>query len=155
MHLTLHSDYAMRVLISLGIAPGRRSTIGEIATRHGISRNHLLKVCHRLQQLGYVEGIRGKGGGLRLVREPATIRIGEVFRATEPHLELVECFGRDNECRITRACGLPPMLADALAAFFDSLNQHTLADVLAAGPKLAGLLEVVVSPPRPRRAAER
>lgn len=155
MHLTLHSDYALRVLITLGVSPQQRSTIGDIALRHGISRNHLLKVCHRLQQLGYVEGIRGKGGGLRLVREPATIRVGEVFRAMEPSLDLVECFGRGNECRITRACKLQPMLADALDAFFASLDRHTLADVLEAGPRLTGLLEVVVSPPRSRRVAGR
>ena len=60
MHLTLHSDYALRVLIALGVADDRRSTIGSIAAQYGISRNHLMKVCHRLQRLGYVEGIRGK-----------------------------------------------------------------------------------------------
>ena len=152
MHLTLQSDYCLRVLIALGVAPDRRGTIGSIAAQYDISRNHLMKVCHRLQQLGYIEGIRGKGGGLRLAREPAEIRIGEVLRAMEPHFELVECFGEDSRCAITRACRLQGMLAAALVEFFRVLDGHTLAELLTPGPRLAGLLAVPAPVPRARRA---
>lgn len=141
MHLTLHSDYALRVLIALGVADDRRGTIGSIATRYGISRNHLMKVCHRLQRLGYVEGIRGKGGGLRLAHEPETIRIGTVLRAMEPGFELIECFTAANRCVITPACRLRGMFAEALAEFFVVLDRHTLADLLGNAPELITLLD--------------
>jgi Rrf2 family protein len=118
MRMTLHSDYSLRVLLALGVAEGRRGTIGAIAAQYGISRNHLMKVCHRLQQSGYIETVRGKNGGLRLARDPGSIRIGDVVRDMEPDLELVECF----------------------SAFFDSLNRNTLADLLDVGPRLADAL---------------
>lgn len=154
MHLTLHSDYSLRVLIALGVAPGRRSTIGSIAERYAVSRNHLVKVCHRLQKLGYVEGIRGKGGGLRLAREPGEIRLGEVLRAMEPNFDLVECFGEENRCAITRACGLQGILGRALEEFFRVLDQHTLADLLGPAPRLVTLLELPAKIPRARRSPQ-
>jgi Rrf2 family transcriptional regulator, nitric oxide-sensitive transcriptional repressor len=140
MRLTLHSDYSLRVLLALGVAEGRRGTIGAIAAQYGISRNHLMKVCHRLQQLGYIETVRGKNGGLRLARDPATIRVGDVVRDMEPDLELVECFSDANRCVITRACRLQHVLADGLKQFFDSLNRNTLADLLEVGPPLSAAL---------------
>lgn len=154
MHLTLHSDYALRVLIALGVADDRRSTIGSIAAQYGISRNHLMKVCHRLQRLGYVEGIRGKGGGLRLAHEPDAIRLGTVLRAMEPNFELIECFTATNRCVITQACRLRGILGEALAEFFKVLDRHTLADLLGNAPELVVLLDAGTIRVR-RRGAER
>ncbi len=140
MHMTLHSDYSLRVLIALGVAEGRRGTIGAIAAQYGISRNHLMKVCHRLQQFGYIETVRGKNGGLRLARDPASIRVGDVLRDMEPDFELVECMSAGNQCVITRVCRLQHLLAEGLEAFFSSLNRSTLADLLDVGPQLAEAL---------------
>jgi Rrf2 family nitric oxide-sensitive transcriptional repressor len=151
MRMTLHSDYSLRVLLALGVAEGRRGTIGAIAAQYGISRNHLMKVCHRLQQLGYIETVRGKNGGLHLLRDPATIRVGDVVRDMEPDFELVECFSSEGRCVITRACKLQHLLADGLAAFFAALNGSTLADLLDVGPRLADALRPVRLPTPGRR----
>src|SRR5215218_4775640 len=62
MYLTKHTDYALRVLIFLAQRE-ELSTVREIAAAHGISQNHLMKVVMRLAKLGYVESIRGNGGG--------------------------------------------------------------------------------------------
>ena len=152
MHLTLHSDYALRVLIALAVAPGRRSTIGSIAERYAISRNHLVKVCHRLQKLGYVEGIRGKGGGLRLAREPGDIRLGDVLRAMEPGFDLVECFGEANHCVITRACGLQGILGRR-AGLFESRGH--VVSVAALMRLESGLPDVEPPVPQKRRGPAR
>ncbi|WP_019459254.1 Rrf2 family transcriptional regulator, partial [Roseomonas sp. B5] len=80
MRLTLHSDYALRTLIFLGLRPQRLVSIAEIAKAYRISENHLTKVVHRLGQAGFVETLRGRGGGLRLARPPEEIRIGDVVR---------------------------------------------------------------------------
>src|SRR3546814_5427067 len=77
MKLTLYTDYSLRVLMYLGIHGDRSVTIGEIASRHGISRNHVMKVVHELGQLGYLQTIRGKNGGIRLGRLPEQIRSEE------------------------------------------------------------------------------
>ncbi len=91
MYLTRQADYTMRLLIHLAVQPGETATIKEVADHYGISRNHLMKVANRAVQAGYVSGVRGRVGGLRLARPAAQIGVGEVLRATE-EWNLVECF---------------------------------------------------------------
>lgn len=139
MHITRYTDYALRVLIYLGLKGEELATIQEIADRYGISKNHLMKVVHDLQQRGYVATLRGKGGGLRLARPAEEIGIGALVRDTEQDLEIVECFGADNDCIITPACRLKHILGDALNAFLAVLDGYTLADLLQ--PKARAGLE--------------
>jgi Rrf2 family nitric oxide-sensitive transcriptional repressor len=144
MHLTRYTDYALRVLIYLALDPERLATIDEIAGRYGISKAHLMKVGHQLGRQGYVETVRGRRGGLRLVRGPESIGVGELVRYTEGDLALVDCFEpRRGACAIEPACGLRGVLHEALAAFVAVLDRHTLADLVARRRKpLARLLEV-------------
>ncbi|SFU51598.1 RrF2 family transcriptional regulator [Halomonas korlensis] len=130
MHLTRFTDFSLRVLMYLAVKGEQRSTIAEIAERFDISRNHLMKVVQDLNHHGYITSIRGKNGGLLLKRDPASISLGELVRTTERDLALVECFGDDNECIITPACRLKPILAEALSAFLAVLDHYTLADLL-------------------------
>jgi Rrf2 family nitric oxide-sensitive transcriptional repressor len=131
VQLTLHSDYALRVLIHLAVHEGERVTAEDVARAYGISKAHLTKVVQRLARAGFVETLRGRGGGLRLARAPEAIGLGEVVRATES-LELVECMAPGpSPCAITAACGLRDALGDALEAFLEVLDRHTLADATA------------------------
>lgn len=133
MRLTLHTDYALRMLMFLALAPERAHTIEDIATRYGISRNHLMKVAQTLVQAGFVESLRGRGGGLRLAREPDSIRLGAIVRATEDGFTLVECFDAErNTCVVTPACGLRNPLQEALLAFLAVLDGYSLADLVSS-----------------------
>lgn len=131
MQLTLYSDYSFRVMIYLALAPERLVTIEEIARRYAISKAHLTKVVHELGRRGFVETVRGRRGGLRLARRPETIGVGELLRATEGRLDLVECFAPDGACVIEPACGLRHVLDEALEAFLAVLDRYTLADLVA------------------------
>lgn len=145
MRLTTFSDYSLRVLMYLGVHRGRLATIGEVARAYAVSENHLVKVVHHLARHGYIETTRGKGGGMRLARAPERINVGEVVRGTEESLVLVECFDpATSTCRIGSACLLKGILARAVDAFFVTLDDYTLADLLATGPRLAAML---VPPP--------
>jgi Rrf2 family nitric oxide-sensitive transcriptional repressor len=140
MQLTLFSDYSLRVLLYLSSHRERRVALPEISAAYGISQNHLVKVVQRLIEEGFVESVRGRGGGLRLVREPRDINVAAVVRLTEPHLNLVECFdARTNACPIDAACGLKKALVRAQEAFFAELEKYSLADFTARGPALIQL----------------
>ncbi|HEX3776397.1 MAG TPA: Rrf2 family transcriptional regulator, partial [Polyangiaceae bacterium] len=87
---------------------------------------------HLLGQLGYIETLRGRGGGMRLGMVPSEIRIGQLLRQTEESFELVDCLAKNGErsCRITSACKLRGMFEEALRAFLGTLDRYTLADIV-------------------------
>ena len=143
MRLTMYSDYAMRVLMYLALRRPELCTIQEIADAYGISKNHLMKVAYQLGLSGWIETVRGRGGGLRLARDPAEVRLGDVVRATEEDFRLVECFDPDSDtCRITPACRLQGVLREAGQAFLDVLDDYTLADLVDRPRALARLLQI-------------
>jgi len=146
MQLTQYTDFGLRTLIALGLNPGNQLTVTRISDAYSISRHHLVKVVARLAELGYVETLRGKGGGVRLAQEPGQIRIGAVVRSMEAELGVVECLEEDGgRCVIAPACRLKSVLREATREFLDSLDQYTLADVLRQRQPVARLLGIPVS----------
>ena len=140
MRLSSYSDYALRILIFLAVQPEGLPTIAEIADRYSISKNHLMKVAHQLGVGGYVETVRGRGGGLRLGKPAEKIGLGDVVRFTEQDLAIVECMGTDNECLLTPSCALKGVLGEALQAFLAVLDEYTLADIVRQKRSLTTLL---------------
>ena len=140
MRLTVFTDYALRVLIYLAMEPERRVIIRDIAEDYGISRNHLTKVVNNLTRAGLVDASRGVKGGLMLAHPAAEIGVGEVVRATEEDLALVECFRPDNRCIITPACKLKHVVWEAKEAFLAVLDRYTVADLVENEPELRRLL---------------
>ncbi len=141
MHLTTHTDYALRVLVFLSIAEGRTASAPEMAERYGISLHHLRKVVQALGRSGYVSTERGRGGGVRLERDPADIRLGEVVAQMEPDMAVVECLGEgESTCVLAPACRLKGAMRRAREAFIEELDRTTLAEVVANDQGLRGLL---------------
>ena len=130
MRLSIFSDYNLRVLMYLGVQSDRLATIAEIAAAHEISENHLMKVVHQLGRSGYIETVRGKGGGMRLARAPKEIVLGDVIRQSEGDIAMAECFLEKSSCRIQPACRLKWILGEALGAMFLVFDGYTLADLL-------------------------
>jgi Rrf2 family nitric oxide-sensitive transcriptional repressor len=144
VRLTVYTDYSLRLLMYLAVkGDNRLATIGEVADAHGIAKNHLTKVAHRLGLAGYIETVRGKGGGLRLARPTERIGLGEVVRHTKPDMALVPCFDPLRApCPIIPACGLRGALYEARRAFLAVLDRYSLADLVTRRAELGGLLDV-------------
>lgn len=138
MRLTRYTDYALRVLLYLGARPERACAISAMAKAYGVSQNHLMKIVHDLGKAGFVVGVRGRLGGIRLAREPAAINIGAVIRHCEDGFNLVDC----GACAIGPACSLTALLDEAVAAFLAVLDRHSLADLLAQRAQLHRLLAI-------------
>lgn len=149
MHHTNHADYALRVLLYLRVAPGRRASIAAIATAHHISRHHLDKVVQRMAGAGLVDTVRGRGGGVRLTRDPSTISVGDVMRAMENDFAVVECLGPQRFCRVAGVCGARTVFARALDSYFAVLDDATLDDIATNDQGLRGALGLMglTSPP--------
>lgn len=125
MRLTLHTDYALRIMILLAQHPDRLWSISEISRSYGISHNHLMKVAHALVKAELVASVRGRKGGLRLARPPEGISVGSVVRQMEDGFDLVDC----SACVVGHGCGLRGLLGKATGAFLAVLDSCSLSDL--------------------------
>jgi len=141
MQLTQFTDYALRVLIYVALKQEETSTIIEIADTYGISKNHLVKVVHKLGQLDILKTIRGNKGGLQLNLQPNQINIRALVQQIEPHFFIVECLDKKNgKCIISPVCELKHVLSKAKNSFIDTLSAYTLADITKNSNQLKKIL---------------
>ena len=134
MRLTSYTDYALRVLLFAG-ANGQIVTISTISETFGISKEHLRKVVHSLAQLGYLNTMQGRNGGITLAKRPEQITIREIVEQFET-TTLVECFDEGtNACQIAGMCGLKHALMNANRSFLETLGEYRLSDFIR-NPKL-------------------
>jgi Rrf2 family nitric oxide-sensitive transcriptional repressor len=139
MQLTRQTDYAIRVMMFLGIQQDDRLvTISDIAQHFDISRNHLMKIVHKLGQMEYIQTVRGKYGGLRLERNTGSVNLGVLVRDFETTLEVVDC--QKLTCPIAGACDLKPVMQKAQDAFLAVLTEYTLQDLLSNPADMRALL---------------
>jgi len=156
MRLTVYTDYTMRVLMYLAVKhpSGELATIDEMSTAYGISRAHLMKIVNELASAGFVNTLRGRGGGVRLARAPADISVGEVVRFAEKDFAVVACQDKsvDAACAIHAACGLRHAMQRAVQAFLNELDPVSLADAVAHPRQAVKLLGIDVVRLQRRRA---
>lgn len=136
MQLTQFTDLSFRVLMYVAEPPRRGSatgvskpiTIPEIAESFAVSRNHLAKVVNFMAGEQWLLTTRGKGGGLALAKAPEDYNIGKIMRTLQGTTQVVNC--ATPPCVLRSNCGLKSILNEALEAFFCSLDQYTLADII-------------------------
>jgi len=138
MIVSTKGRYALRVMIDLAEHQAERYVpLKEVAERQEISEKYLENILKVLVQNGFLEGLRGKGGGYRLTRTPDQYTVAEILLLTEGSLAPVSCLvpaapacERMPNCRTyTMWKGLNDMIAD----YFGKI---TLADL--AAPDQAG-----------------
>lgn len=142
MRVTTRTNLAMRVLMYCAANNSRLVTRDEIAQAVNASTHHTGHVVGQLAQVGAITTVRGRSGGLRLAAPMADINIGQVFRHLESHLPIAECFDMDtNNCPLAGACKLRDALAAAAEAFYASLDQVALSDIMSCNVPLLDMLQ--------------
>ena len=138
MIVSTKGRYALRVMIDLAEHQAERYVpLKEVAARQDISEKYLENILKVLVQNGFLEGLRGKGGGYRLTRSPDQYTVAEILLLTEGSLAPVSCLTpgapaceRMANCRTyTMWKGLNDLIAD-------DFGKITLADL--AAPEQAG-----------------
>ncbi len=128
MQLTKHTDYAFRTLMYLGSMESELATISVISERVGMSKSHLMKIVNRMVNLGWLEAIRGKHGGVRLAVAPDQLKLDTVIREMEQTLSPVNCHAPS--CALLSVCRLKGVMWEAQQAFLTSLSRYTLLDLI-------------------------
>jgi Rrf2 family nitric oxide-sensitive transcriptional repressor len=114
---------------------GTWATTPDVARAFGISLHHLQKAVQGLVRGGYVEALQGRGGGVRLARDPASMRLGAIVAELEGSGCLVDC--RNGPCPLAGRCLLKAAIDQAERSFIRELDRFTLADVVANQTKTA------------------
>lgn len=143
MRLMKSTDLALRVLMRLAVVPADTDpdelpTTREVAEAMEAAYTHMAKVVGRLQHLGLVQARRGRGGGLVLTAAGRAASVGAVVRSFEGSGDLAGCVDEHEACPINAACRLRGALRAAQEAFYASLDEVSITDVVAAptGPLL-------------------
>ena len=135
MMISTRGRYALRVMLDL--AEQRTNhfiPLKEIAERQEISEKYLESIVKLLVQNSFLEGLRGKGGGYRLVREADTYTVGSILRLMEGSLAPVSCLEqRAQPCSREANCRTLPMWRKLYEMVNDYFDGITLADLIGSG----------------------
>lgn len=150
MKLSTKGRYAMVALVDLAtVRPDQLTSLAEISKRQDISLPYLEQLFVKLRRAGLVESVRGPGGGYRLARPPAEIRISEVLEAVDETVSAMHMgAGVTGGISGSRAQSMTNRLWESLSAqVYVFLHQTTLGDVMKNGlkpcPAVPSLFRVV------------
>jgi Rrf2 family protein len=133
MKLSTRSRYGTRLMVDLARHYEQGPVqIREIATRQAISVKYLEQLIIPLKKAGFITSVRGPKGGHLLSRPPAGITIGEIVRVLEKEIGLVQCLESPEICGRTEGCPTRALWARATRAFYDQLDDVTLAELIGA-----------------------
>lgn len=134
--ISTRGRYALRVMIDLAEhSEGAYVAMKEVAERQNISLKYLERILPLLVEARLVEGVRGKGGGYRLTREPDEYPLGEILRATEGDLAPVACLEKGAApCPRAGECRTLPMWRELDAIITQYLDNKTLAELIKPNP---------------------
>lgn len=132
MLVSTKGRYALRVMIDLAEHRSEgRTPLKQIAIRQGISEKYLENILSTLVRHGLLSGLRGKGGGYRLTREPQEFKIGEILRLTEGSLCPVACLEHGHDgCERADHCRTVCVWRELDTMISDYLDGVTIADLM-------------------------
>ena len=132
MKLTTRSRYGTRMILDMALhAQNGPVRIKDVAARQGVSVKYLEKLVRELKQAGFVRSRRGPRGGHELDKPLAAISVGDIVRALEGDLSLVECGDEAGPCPRQAECLTRGVWMEAARAMHEKLDSITLADLVA------------------------
>lgn len=132
MLISTRGRYALRVLLDLAENQDKGYiAMKKVAERQELSLKYIERIMPVLSKNHYVEGVQGKGGGYRLVKNPKEYRIGDILRLTEGTLAPVACLECNSKtCQREKTCKTLPMWREFYQIINDYFDNITLADLM-------------------------
>ena len=92
MKLTAKGRYAVMALADLAkFSDQNPVSLRDISLRQGISLDYLEQIFSKLKKEDIVKSIRGKNGGYILAKEPAQIKLSNIFSAVDEKVKTLQC----------------------------------------------------------------
>lgn len=140
MKISTKGRYALRLMLDLAMHDnGGYIPIKEIAKRQGVSEKYLEQIISILSRAGYVQSVRGAGGGYRLAHPLKSYTVGMILRLTEGSLAPVACLeGNVNTCDRNADCATLIVWQKLYDAINDVVDSITLDDLVSYEKQFVG-----------------
>ena len=139
MKLSSRSEYGLRAMVELAQTYGSGPlALADIAHAQGLSEGYLEQIIAPLRRAGLVLATRGVKGGYTLAASPTSITAGQIMRALEGPLDLIECaseYSSESSCKRELACGSRRLWLKLRDSIVDVLDSTTLADLCPGDSK--------------------
>jgi Rrf2 family protein len=122
MRISTQTKNAISVLVHCARRPGEACRIADVARACGMTDFSAFKLISHLVRSGFLESIRGRGGGVRFTADPRSVTLGSVIRATDPNFSTPD--------QSPDAGSFEQLVDDAVIAFTEIMDGHTVADLM-------------------------
>lgn len=97
MKLSTKGRYGLKAILDIALYSKEDAiALSGIAERTKISLNYLEQLISKLRKAGLVNSVRGAQGGYRLAKDASEISVGDILRALEGDLSLVNCVSSES-----------------------------------------------------------
>ena len=135
--------HAIRAIVALAEVPeAEYCGVPEIARSTGSPRHYLGKILLQLSRHGLVESRKGLGGGFRLARPAAQIRLIDVMASIEDVSRWSACVFTSGICSDTQPCMVHTRWSRAREAFLAFLRDTTIAELAVHEHEKQNLIEL-------------
>ena len=132
MRISMKSDYALWAAMELAASYGGRPLqTSEIAARRGIPESFLEQLLPSLRRAGIVASNRGPQGGHSLAIHPYRVTAGDVIRAVEGPMAVMDCVEASDRCRRSSSCVLKGVWGEVRSAIESVLDRVTIGELAA------------------------
>lgn len=136
MKLSTRGRYGIHAMYDLARNYGTNpQPVKAIAERQGLSEAYLEQLFGVLRRQGLVKSVRGAQGGYMLSRAPEEISVGDILRALEDGLSLIDCLNEDDACGKSCACPTRTVWLRMQNGLHDIVDGITLKDILKDAQK--------------------
>ena len=147
MKLSTRGRYALRAMIDLAQIQCNNSkpiSLRDISLRQDISLQYLEQLFNKLKKANLVKSTRGAGGGYLLAKEAEEINAGDIIRAVEGPIVLVDCIlsgqkikkNSQKKCKKIEDCAIKVLLEEVAKKINQTLDSTSLKDLCIITQKI-------------------
>ena len=123
MKLSSKTHYGLIACHILGVNYPDNAVSASTLEKHiGVSGKYLEKIMRMLSSRDIVTANRGASGGYFLARAPKDISVGEVVRALEDDMEIIECVSKQRNCKCCPTSSVWKKLYEGINTLLDSMS---------------------------------
>lgn len=123
MKLSSKTHYGLMACHILAVNyPETAVSASALESQISVSGKYLEKIMRMLSKRNIVSATRGANGGYFLAKSPAQISIGEIVRALEDDMEIIECVKEGGKCKCCPTSGVWKKLYDGINGILDDMT---------------------------------